>query len=173
MKMCREPAPRVSSPVSPLQNTKSTRNSFRKAIPHPVPWHGIAGSSSPTKWERMQEKMIDQIKIRPASNLFRRQRKETNTSPLSPQQMLVEAGLPKKVLKKDIFSVEAGFPENVKIFPSKHSPSRWKMFPFTCWAGRRRVLCGQRRNSKYPWDCIFCDCIVLQLQLCVFFIQID
>ena len=61
-KLCREPAPRVSSPVSPLQNTKSTRNSFRKAIPHPVPWHGIAGSPSPTKWERMQEKMRWSIK---------------------------------------------------------------------------------------------------------------
>ena len=71
-----------------------------------------------------KNEMIDQIKIRPASNLFRRQRKETNTSPLSPQQMLVEAGLPKKVLKKDIFSVKVGFPENVKIFPSKHSQSR-------------------------------------------------
>ena len=62
-----------------------------------------------------KNEMIDQIKIRPASNLFRRQRKETNTSPLSPQQMLVEAGLPKKSAKKNCSPSKQAFQKMLKF----------------------------------------------------------
>ena len=85
--------------------------------------------------------------------------------------MLVEAGLPKKVLKKDIFSVEAGFPENVKNFPSKilHLVEKCFRSPVGLVGGECYADKGGTRNTPG----IFCDCIVLQLQLCVFFIQRD